>query len=83
MQVAKWGNSLAVRLPKALVDRLALKPGDAVEIVSAEPGRLEIAKETDQRRDQAVARMRERRWALPADYKFDREEINSRPNNHG
>jgi antitoxin component of MazEF toxin-antitoxin module len=25
MQVAKWGNSLAVRLPKAIVDALELK----------------------------------------------------------
>jgi antitoxin MazE len=25
MQVSKWGNSLAVRLPKALVDELGLK----------------------------------------------------------
>ena len=25
MHVAKWGNSLAVRLPKALVDRLGVR----------------------------------------------------------
>ena len=30
MQVAKWGNSLAVRLPKAVVDALRLKEGDEV-----------------------------------------------------
>ena len=32
MQVAKWGNSLAVRLPAAVVEALALKEGDEIEI---------------------------------------------------
>ena len=32
MQVAKWGNSLAVRLPAAVVDALELKEGDDIEI---------------------------------------------------
>lgn len=31
VKVSKWGNSLAVRLPKALVDQLGLKEGDAAE----------------------------------------------------
>jgi antitoxin component of MazEF toxin-antitoxin module len=32
MQVSKWGNSLGVRLPKALVDELGLKPGDELNL---------------------------------------------------
>ncbi len=32
MQVAKWGNSLAVRLPAAVVEALKLKEGDDIEI---------------------------------------------------
>jgi len=32
MQVAKWGNSLAVRLPRSVVDALGLKEGDNIEI---------------------------------------------------
>ncbi len=32
MEVAKWGNSLAVRLPAPLVDALELKEGDDIEI---------------------------------------------------
>jgi len=35
MQVARWGNSLAIRLPKAVVEALKLKPGDDIEIVVA------------------------------------------------
>ena len=76
MQVAKWGNSLAVRLPKALVEQLGLKPGDEVEIVAAEPGRVEIAR--DGRREAAVARMRARALPLPEGYRFDRDEANER-----
>ncbi len=32
MQVAKWGNSLAVRLPKELAQKLALKEGQPVDV---------------------------------------------------
>lgn len=31
-QLAKWGNSLAVRLPKAFVDKLGVGEGEPVEI---------------------------------------------------
>ncbi len=33
VQIAKWGNSTAVRLPKAIVEELRVKPGEEVEIV--------------------------------------------------
>ena len=39
--VAKWGNSLALRLPKAFVDRLHLKEGGAVDL-DIDDGRLLI-----------------------------------------
>ena len=32
MQVAKWGNSLAVRLPADLVRELGLKEGDQIDL---------------------------------------------------
>ena len=32
MRVAKWGNSLAVRLPASVVDAPELKEGDEIEI---------------------------------------------------
>lgn len=32
VKVAKWGNSLAVRLPKGYVDDLGLKPGSVVDL---------------------------------------------------
>jgi antitoxin MazE len=76
MRVAKWGNSLAVRLPKRLVDALSLTVGDELAIVDGTRQQLALAK--DQRRKQALDNMRARRWKLPADYRFDREEANSR-----
>ena len=76
MKVAKWGNSLAVRLPKALVEDLGLKPGKELEVVSATPERIALAK--DERRERAIERMRARAWSVPEDYVFDREEVNAR-----
>ncbi|WP_373488415.1 AbrB/MazE/SpoVT family DNA-binding domain-containing protein [Blastomonas sp.] len=32
MQIAKWGNSLAVRLPADLVRELGLKEGDQIDL---------------------------------------------------
>jgi len=76
MHVAKWGNSLAVRLPKQLVEALGLKEGDQVELVQAGPKTLEVMR--DQAREAALARMRSRKWVAPEGWVFDREEINSR-----
>jgi antitoxin MazE len=77
MQVSKWGNSLAVRLPKALVDQLGLKEGDELNVVAAKDGSIEVETKEDQRR-RALNRMAARNWTLPPDYKFDRDEANER-----
>ena len=74
MQVAKWGNSLAVRIPAAIVTRLDLKEGDEVSIV-ASAGRFELARAE---RDQAMATIRGLARALPPGWKIDRDEANSR-----
>jgi len=76
MQVAKWGNSLAVRLPKRLVDEMKLKPGDEVEVVKAE-GR-EVAIEKVDRRERFLKAMEQFRWPVPEGYRFDRDEANER-----
>ena len=75
MRVFKWGNGLAVRLPKMLVEELELKPGDRLEIVSGGNGRIVIAK--DERRLHAVERMRARAWSIPEGYGFNRDEANA------
>ena len=76
MRVAKWGNSLAVRLPKALVDNLDLRAGDEVQVVAKVLGELVAGR--DLRRKRAVERMRLRAWALPDKYTFGRNEASER-----
>lgn len=76
MQVAKWGNSLAVRLPAAVVEALRLKDGDEIEIYVA--GEREFAVARKPSREDLLARLRAYRGRLPADFKFDREEVNAR-----
>jgi antitoxin MazE len=76
MQVSKWGNSLAVRLPKKLVEDLGLKPGDELTVVEATKGT--IAVEKDERRRRALDNLAALNWTLPEDYKFDRDEANER-----
>jgi antitoxin MazE len=74
MKVSKWGNSLAVRLPSALVRELGIKEGDFVE-----RDRLAFYKSKPKMtRNEALEVMRQSRWELPSDYKFDREEANER-----
>jgi antitoxin MazE len=76
MHIAKWGNSLAIRLPRKLVDDLRLKEGDEVELRPTGPDSVEIVRST--RIASALERMADRKWSVPEDYRFDREEANSR-----
>jgi len=76
MQVAKWGNSLAVRLPAAVVEALTLKEGDQIEIEVAGARRFGVSKRPEAR--ELLARLRKFRGRLPADFKFDRLEASER-----
>lgn len=76
MQVAKWGNSLAVRLPAAVVEALSLREGDDIEIEVAGARAFEIRKKPEAR--ELLARIRKYRGRLPADFKFDRLEAHAR-----
>jgi antitoxin MazE len=76
MQVSKWGNSLAVRLPAAVVDALNLKEGDHIEIRIVDKRAFEVGR--DESRQRALARLRKLRRPLPAGFVFDREETNAR-----
>lgn len=76
MQVARWGDSLAVRLPKAVVQELDLKEGDEIEIVIAGPRRFEIARVSS--REETLARLQALKRPLPQGFRFDRDEANDR-----
>ena len=76
MQVAKWGNSLAVRLPSAVVKALELKEGDQIEIRIAGDRAFEVRR--DETRANALARLRRLRRPLPPGFTFSRDEANER-----
>jgi antitoxin MazE len=76
MQVAKWGNSLAVRLPAVVVEALRLKEGDEIEIHVAGAREFGVARKPG--REDFLNELRAYRGRLPRDFKFDREEANVR-----
>lgn len=76
MQVAKWGNSLAVRLPAAVVEALELKAGDEILIQVAGERTSSIEKAPGVK--DLLVKLRKYRGRLPADFKFDRLEANER-----
>ena len=76
MQVAKWGNSLAVRLPAALVEALDLKPGDDIQINVAGDGSFNVTRPPT--RADWLARLRAHRGTLPDGFSFDRDAAHDR-----
>ncbi len=76
MQVSKWGNSLAIRLPAAVVKALELKEGDHIEIRVAGSRDLEV--ERDQSRQRALENLRKLRRPFPPGFVFDRDDIYDR-----
>lgn len=76
MRVAKWGNSLAVRLPAPVVEALELKEGDEIELHAID--RRDLNVERRMTRKELIEQLRTYRGMLPADFKFDRDEANER-----
>ena len=75
MKVAKWGNSLAIRVPASVVEALELREGDDVQIAAVGDRTLEISRMD---KSALIQRLRKYRGLLPADFKFDRDEANAR-----
>jgi antitoxin MazE len=70
MHVTKWGNSLAVRLPAAVVEALELQEGDDITLHAVGERTFEITKKPDSA--ELLRRLRQYRGRLPADFKFNR-----------
>ncbi|HRK94984.1 MAG TPA: AbrB family transcriptional regulator [Rhodospirillales bacterium] len=62
--------------PAVLVEALALKEGDEIEIFLAGERELGVGRKAT--RGELVERLRAFRGRLPADVKFDRDEANAR-----
>jgi len=76
MKIAKWGNSLAVRLPKDVVDELELKSGD--KVVLRIDGRRTLMIARDRSREEVLDELRALQRPLPPGFKFDRDDANER-----
>lgn len=76
MQVAKWGNSLAVRLPASVVQALDLKEGEEIDLHVVGERSLEITKQANAK--ELLIRLRALRGRLPESFHFDRLEANFR-----
>lgn len=76
MQVAKWGNSLAVRLPASVVQALDLKEGEEIDLHVAGERSFEVAKKPNAK--ELLMRLRGLRGRLPEGFRFDRLEAESR-----
>jgi antitoxin MazE len=73
LKFAKWGNSIAVRIPADVVAKLGISPNDEAQIKITGDHSFEITR--DRRREEALEKLRSLRFALPDDYVFDRDEI--------
>jgi antitoxin MazE len=76
MKVAKWGNSLAIRIPKGVAEALGVGEGDDVELEAGRVGVLRLNRQMT--REEALENLKRYRGLLPADYRFDREDANAR-----
>lgn len=83
IQIGRWGNSLAVRLPKDLVERHQLREGGEIDADALNQALIQADRqEQERRRERAfeeIGRLRALRPPLPADWKFDREDAHWRP----
>ena len=75
MQIARWGNSLAVRLPAELVRELGLKEGDRIEVVAAD-GALKVRREPSA--EEVLADLRRFRGRLSANARLSRDAAHER-----
>lgn len=80
MKVSKWGNSLAIRIPSDVADRLGLKEGDELVEAHGFAEEKQLLLEREKSADELWEELEKirKRVKRPEGYKFDREEANSR-----
>jgi antitoxin MazE len=81
MQVSKWGNSLAIRIPSVVVEALQLKEGDEVEVTVAGFRQLSVGR--DRKREKALETLQRLARPFPPGWQFDREEAGERSTDKG
>ena len=76
LKFAKWGNSVAIRVPAEIVAELGISPNEEAQIRVTGEYSFEVTR--DRRREEAMERIRKLRVPLPPGFKFDREEAHRR-----
>ena len=76
MQVSKWGNSLAIRLPASVVEALELHAGDNIEVIIADKRIFQLKKKPSNQ--EVISQLRKFRGKLPPDFSFSRDDANDR-----
>ena len=77
MKVSKWGNSLAIRLPAELVEKLGVKEGDELVETPGFAEETQVLLERKKTLEELWARLDELREKvnIPSGSKFNRDEI--------
>ncbi|MBU3740973.1 MAG: AbrB/MazE/SpoVT family DNA-binding domain-containing protein [Candidatus Kapabacteria bacterium] len=76
MRLAKWGNSLAVRLPSRMVEEMNLREGDEIELVKGERETFIVYRYESP--VELLQRIRHFRGRLPKGFRFDRDDAHAR-----
>ena len=76
MRVSRWGDSLAVRLPRELVERMRLAEGDEVEVTALGRHVLGIARPDTG--EEVLARLRALQRPAPEGFRWSRDAANER-----
>jgi antitoxin MazE len=76
MKFAKWGNSMAIRIPAEVVAKLGISPDEEAQIKVTGEYSFEVTR--DRRRQEAIEAIRKLARPLPPGYKFNRDEIYDR-----
>lgn len=76
MKFAKWGNSVAIRIPAEVVAKLGISPDEEAQIRVTGEHSFEVTR--DRSRQEAIEAIRKMARPLPPGYKFNRDEIYDR-----
>jgi antitoxin MazE len=77
LQVNRWGNSLAVRLPQELVRQLGLSEGDRIQAEALGPGRLGLSVDAKalEKRKAWIASLRKLHESMPITQPVSKDEL--------
>jgi antitoxin MazE len=76
MQISRWGKSLAVRLPKKLVEKLGIAEGDDVDVTSEDAQTIVISKSNG--KGDFLLKLRVLQKPKPEGFVWNRDDANSR-----